>query len=163
MSIAFAIVVGLLAAFALAAGALSFGYPVGRLTSLWHSVPAEERLRFGLLPPARWQLLGRLFVAFWLLRAIAASCADLLARQGVGLPAATFFRSPLAAALGLLFYAAFLVFPLLWSGRVLRQPAGVCSAALRRLALWTFPLSAGLLFLCVLFLAWAVRLPSTAA
>ena len=80
----------------------------------------------------------------------------------VSLPAATYFLPSLALLLGLLFYAAWLVFPLRWSWRILRQPAGECSEALRRLARWTFPLSVAGFVACVLLL-WAVPLFSEAA
>ena len=135
----------------------------GRSHLLWQSVSAEERARFALLSPARSQLLGRLFVGLWILRAVAASSADFLAHRGIGLPATTFFRSPFAAALEQFFFTTLLIYPLLWSWRVLRQPAGVCSGALRRLALWTFPLSVAALALCTLLLLWAIHLPATVA
>ena len=160
MSIAFVAAAGLLAAFALAIVALCFGLPIGRLSVLWQSVSREERIRFGLLSPASERLLGWLFVIPWLLRAVSASAADLLTR--FGLPATAFFRSPLAASLSLLFYGVLLVHPLLWSWRVLRLPPGTCSAALRQLAMWTFPLCVGALVICTLLLFWASHLPSTA-
>lgn len=155
MSIAIAVAASLLAAFALAAVVFSFSYTAGRFTTLWQGVSTEERARFGLLVPSHWHWPLRLFVAFWVLRHTA---GELLTHWGMFPPLAAFLRSPLAASLALLFYALLFAFPILWSWRVLRQPVGACSAALRRLAIWTFSLSVGALVLAMLLAFWAARL-----
>ena len=161
MSVAMVVLLSLLGAFALAVGVLGFSYPLGRLHNLWCSVTDEERARFGV-SSAPWEFLGRLLTGAWLLRFAAVHLSNLLPDWRAGLSVAAFLRSPFVFGLILLAYATLLFSPILWSGRVLRQPAGGCSVALRRLALWTFPLSLAALGSCVLFVLWIMHLPSVA-
>lgn len=139
MSVSLIVALGLLGACALVAATLAFGYPVGEVTSLWHEVSEEERVRYGLVPSTWWRWVGGGVFTVWMVGSLV---TDLRHTQVSGeVPGYAFFHSGVALCVPLFYFVGETIFRIRWSWRVRRLPEGVCSAPLRRLARWTFPLN----------------------